>query len=295
METRYVREFMVAAEIGNYFEASEILSISQSSLSKHIMALENDIGQPLFERIGRRCVLSDFGKFFLPYAKELSLMESRYLRDLKQYEQRDKKVIAVGCEYRVFEELAGFRKANSGYMLEFIGGREQGKTEECLRKGECEVAFLFDNTDRREDFSAVPYVKDCFVAVVYKGHPLEAKESVTLESLKDEPFVLFSKESVHSALAIELCGKYGGFLPEIVCKGLRGSDIVNLVSKKMGISLMLEKTLKVIKTDDIIAVPVFPRVEFSVSLYYRKNTALSKGAEKFINYIQQKNLTESIE
>ena len=48
MEVRYIREFVVLCECMNYSQAAEKLYISQSVLSKHIKALEKDIGAPLF-------------------------------------------------------------------------------------------------------------------------------------------------------------------------------------------------------------------------------------------------------
>ena len=61
MEIDYVNEFLVLAKVLNYSDAADRLFISQSSLFKHIKALETELGVPLFEKDGKFIVLSKYG------------------------------------------------------------------------------------------------------------------------------------------------------------------------------------------------------------------------------------------
>ena len=58
MELKYIREFVSLAETSNYFETAERLFITTSSLSRHIKALEEELGMPLFDRTTRKVVLN---------------------------------------------------------------------------------------------------------------------------------------------------------------------------------------------------------------------------------------------
>ena len=71
MELKYMKEFIVLTEIGNYTAAADELFISQSSLTKHIQSLEGELGVPLFDRSTRKVVLSSYGRALLPYAIRL--------------------------------------------------------------------------------------------------------------------------------------------------------------------------------------------------------------------------------
>ena len=71
MEIQYIREFVALTKCGNYMTAAEELYISQSSLSKHIMALEKELGFSLFARTTRKVQLTQHGKLFLPYAQSI--------------------------------------------------------------------------------------------------------------------------------------------------------------------------------------------------------------------------------
>ncbi|MEI7488459.1 MAG: LysR family transcriptional regulator [Chryseobacterium sp.] len=86
MELRQIRYFLKAKELLNFMEAANHLYISQSTLSQQINQLEDELGIPLFNRIGKRIALTEAGAVFSEYA-EKSLLKSHEgflaLRDLK--------------------------------------------------------------------------------------------------------------------------------------------------------------------------------------------------------------------
>lgn len=67
MNTEYLKEFVVLAETKNFGKASDRLYMNQSTLSKHIKSLENELGINLFLRTTRRVELTNYGQTFLPY------------------------------------------------------------------------------------------------------------------------------------------------------------------------------------------------------------------------------------
>src|SRR3954463_12885756 len=70
MELRQLRYFIRSAELLNFTEAAHTLYISQSTLSQQIKQLEDELGIPLFDRIGKRVHLTEAGGLFLPYARQ---------------------------------------------------------------------------------------------------------------------------------------------------------------------------------------------------------------------------------
>ena len=72
MELKRLEEFVTLAETGNYLEAADALFLFQSTLSKHIMALEKELGVHLFERTTRKVRLSSDGECLLPYAVKIT-------------------------------------------------------------------------------------------------------------------------------------------------------------------------------------------------------------------------------
>ena len=73
MEIEYIRQFALLARDCHFQSAADELFISQSTLSKHIAALEKELGQKLFHRTTRQVELTDFGRAFLPDGRENGL------------------------------------------------------------------------------------------------------------------------------------------------------------------------------------------------------------------------------
>lgn len=81
VELRQLRYFVEVAEREHISEAAEHLHVAQSAISRQIANLEEELGTPLFERIGRNVKLTPVGKIFwnivLPHSRELILLQSR--------------------------------------------------------------------------------------------------------------------------------------------------------------------------------------------------------------------------
>ena len=76
MELEQLRHFLKVAELGNFTRAAEAVGLSQSALSRSIARLEEELGQPIFERQTRKVALTDSGNLLLDRARQiLSLVE----------------------------------------------------------------------------------------------------------------------------------------------------------------------------------------------------------------------------
>ncbi|MEH7549439.1 LysR family transcriptional regulator [Neobacillus vireti] len=71
MEIRHFVTFKKVIEFGSFTQAAEHLGYTQSTVTSHIQALEKQIGAPLFERMGRKIMLTDVGKKMMPYTQEI--------------------------------------------------------------------------------------------------------------------------------------------------------------------------------------------------------------------------------
>ena len=81
MEMHQLRYFARVADLGNVTRAAEACHVSQPSLSQQISKLERELGQPLFERLGRGVRLTEAGKMFKRYSDQiLSLTEDARTR-----------------------------------------------------------------------------------------------------------------------------------------------------------------------------------------------------------------------
>src|SRR3954462_8154060 len=94
MEIYQLRYFLAVAETGNFTKAAQRAFISQPSLSQQILNLEEEFGQQLFHRLGRKAVLTDAGKTLLEGARRILGDVDQPLQDLKENTERGPKVLA---------------------------------------------------------------------------------------------------------------------------------------------------------------------------------------------------------
>ncbi|HKN85664.1 MAG TPA: LysR substrate-binding domain-containing protein [Nitrospiraceae bacterium] len=90
MELRQLRYFLAVAECGNFTRGAEKAAISQPSLSVQIAALEDELGAPLFDRLGRHAALTEAGRLFRDHAQRVireTELAAQSIRDLIGAEQ----------------------------------------------------------------------------------------------------------------------------------------------------------------------------------------------------------------
>ncbi|MGW6663888.1 LysR family transcriptional regulator [Peribacillus sp. NPDC055009] len=79
MELRHLITLKTIVEKGGFKKAAEHLGYAQSSVTTHIKELEEEVGKPLFDRLGKKVVLTQYGHHFLPYAVQIIDLYSQAL------------------------------------------------------------------------------------------------------------------------------------------------------------------------------------------------------------------------
>lgn len=282
MELEHVREFLVLSELCNYSEAADRLFLSQSALFKHIKSLEAEIGVPLFNRIGKRIVISDFGQMFIPYASETIKSYDLFMKEVEYKRSETSNLVLIGTQYRITDVVTDFRRSNDNYLLRTIEG---GEVEQLLYDLDCELAFINNLEDPDGKYISVPFTTDCLGVVLYQSHPLASRESIRLDELRHENFVAISSQGSQQDPALDKCVE-AGFNPRIVLTARPGNEVARLVAQGIGIALLNKNVTLSVSQDDIVVVDVEPRIEYHISLVYRKDVTLSPGAKAFVKYVR---------
>ena len=168
------------AETGNFFETSEKLFISQSSLTRHVKAMEEELGAHLFDRTTRKVKLSRYGHLFLQYAREISRIQYEYNTAFFNELQGVHGIVRVGSipsmvPYKITDVLAQFQRENSAFSLEIIE-EDPYQLVKMLRTGQCDFAFIREANDADNEFNKLPYAADVLVALTPKNHSLASRE-----------------------------------------------------------------------------------------------------------------------
>lgn len=89
-------EFAILAQSRTFLDAAELLFMSQSTLSKHIMAMERELGCNLIDRSQRHVTLTAQGEALLPYAQKIATLQHRYLAAIQIAADEPLERITVG-------------------------------------------------------------------------------------------------------------------------------------------------------------------------------------------------------
>lgn len=291
MELNYIKEFVVLAETENFLEAAETLFISQSSLSKHIKTIEQEVGVTLFDRTTRKVHLNDAGKLFLSYAKEIANLQYAYTTALMNHSDQILHTLSIGsipimAPYHITDEIIKFKLENKKFAVNLVEG-ESAALKDLLRAHKCDLAFIRDENDHDDEFIKVNYEQDSLVAILPSYHPLAKEHQLSLQQLKNEDFLLLQPGSVLYNLCIKACQQYG-FTPNIIYTGKRAENITDLIEKGMGVSLLMKKPIQYLSNPNISIVDIYPPITTEIKIYHTKDQELSIAAKHFIDAIRTK-------
>ncbi len=286
MEIRQVLYFLCVAERGSFSAAAEALFISQSSLSKQVMALEKELGVQLFDRSRRKIALTRAGEAFLKHARAVDKAYQEMLGEMGGYKSLpfvSIVAIPVMAQYGITAAIAQFK--HTFPQLNFtLEEREAASILPALDNHQYDLALLRDSYLDQKVYASIEVAKDWLLAVLPANHRLAGRSAVALGELAEENFILFDKGSLVHELSLEACQR-AGFEPRVIYVSLRVESILGLVASNSGIALMMARIYAFHHPADTVAVPLAEKIESNLVLAWRKDRKLSRPARTFIEFI----------
>ncbi|TCP29407.1 LysR family transcriptional regulator [Scopulibacillus darangshiensis] len=194
MEIKQLMTFKTAAENLNFTKTAKILNFAQSSVTAQIKALEAEIGAPLFERLGKRLVLTEAGNKYKLYADKMVRLSDEAKMAVNGVEE-PAGTLTIGaqesqCTYRLPPILKAFKTKFPRVKLVFKPAHSDEKAREHLMEGLLDVAFIMDICKPEGALKIEPLVKDDIKMVAPPSHPLVAKPEVFPKDLEQETLLL---------------------------------------------------------------------------------------------------------
>ena len=153
-------EFAILAQSRTFLDAAELLFMSQSTLSKHIMAMEHELGCKLIDRSQRHVTLTAQGEALLPYAQKIATLQHRYLAAIQIGAGEPLEHLTVGsipimAPYGITDAVIDFQQANPSYSVELIEG-EGDTLKRMLLHEDIDLAFIRDSGAIEPEFKRFP-------------------------------------------------------------------------------------------------------------------------------------------
>ncbi|MGO9389075.1 LysR family transcriptional regulator [Rhodoblastus sp.] len=280
MELKNLRAFVEVIRQNGFTAAGKVLCATQSTVSKAVRQIEDEIGAPLLDRGALKPRLTAVGEAV--YARALRMLAERedLLAEIAELRGLKRGVLRLGLppvgSGILFAPLfTRFRKIYPGIDIRLI---EHGsaRLEEILRLGEIDFAASLLPVD--EDFEWHEIRRDPLMTLVAADSPLAARKTVSIDDLRDIPLILFESGFAQNRVIINACHSKG-FEPVVAARSSQIDFIVELVAAGMG-AAFLPRLLDRRRTRVGVVSLVLdePGVDWRLALVWREGAYLSDAA-----------------
>ncbi|MBP9185373.1 MAG: LysR family transcriptional regulator [Fuscovulum sp.] len=201
---RQLQFFIAAAEAGSVTGAARALSISQSSVTEAIRALEDDLGVPLFDRQARGLEITHKGSAFLRHARQILADVATARAAFRDETETTRGRLSLGVTslvagYVLSDILSRFRRAHP--QVELNVTEDNGDyLQHLLIGGELDVAVLLTSSVKdRMALHVETLVVSPYRLWLPLGHPLAQQEAIALEDMAGQPLIQLMVDEIEES------------------------------------------------------------------------------------------------
>lgn len=191
MNIQNLEAFVFVNHFGSVNKAAKTLFLSQPSVSSRIQSLERELDVELFERVGKKLVLTDEGREFLPYAESIIQSYKNGKRRLKEKELTNQ--LVIGCtglvaNYLIPQVLLNFKQQHLNIQIKLITGTTEGIENKVLNR---EVDLGFVRSSSHNSIHKTKVLESPIRLFVQPTHPFTQMGNVNVEELAEQPIVFY--------------------------------------------------------------------------------------------------------
>ena len=288
MNFRSLQFFVEVVRQGGFSRAAEVVFATQSTVSKAVRQLEDEVGLPLLDRVGHRSTLTAAGE--VVYRRALRILAERddlmgeidEIRGLKRGTLR-LGLPPIGSSILFAPVLAAYRAQYPGIDIQLV---EYGSTrlEEVLRAGEIDLAGSLLPVSDEFDWQEVR--REPLVALMAQDHPLAAAGPIGIEALRDMPFILFEGGFALNRIILDACRRRG-FTPQIAMRSSQVDFIVELAAAGLGVAFLPRMMAEEQRRHAVgQALLDHDDTDWNMAMVWRRNAYLSQAARAWLACLQ---------
>ncbi|MCH4166620.1 MAG: LysR family transcriptional regulator [Megasphaera sp.] len=286
MELRVLKYFLVVAREENITRAAKQLHITQPTLSRQLMQLEEELDVKLFRRSKHSIILTADGLLLRRRAQELVELADKTERELQHQEESISGEISIGCGET--ENVAWLAKAMTAFRRSYPDVTFELYTaiaddvKERMENGTLDFGLLLEPVDiSKYSFVRMP-ARDTWTILLRKDHPLAQKQSICPADLAGQPIIMAKRESVKNQLE-HWAGSYYKEFQQVAVLNLSFYNKEAVVTQGLGMALGLSFPLN---SSVLCQRPLEPVIENGCFLAWKKDQFHSAAVAKFIEYTQ---------
>ena len=292
MELWQLEVFMAVAEEKSFSRTGQRIGRTQPAISSAIKLLEEELSEPLFDRLGKSIKLTGAGELLTDYAKRLLRLRGEALEAMGELRGLSRGTLRLGanettCLYLLPEVLASFKRAYPQVQVDIQRAITRAITEKVVDGSlDFGIVTLPINNPALE---AITIHQDDMALIVSPSHRLAARRSVRMTELASEPFIL---HKIGTTTRERLVKHFidGGVKMKVTMELASIETIKRFVSIGMGISIAPRLCIeKEIKEGSLRALTIRDaRFQRRLGLIYNKGRYQSQAAKAFLTLVSDK-------
>lgn len=286
MELRVLKYFLMVAREENITRAAELLHVTQPTLSRQLMQLEEELKTKLFTRGRHNIQLTDDGMLLKRRAQEIVFLEKKIEEDFLHDSDNLTGQIVIGCgETKGMNQLAKiisqFIKDNLLVNFE-IHTADSDTIKENIEKGIFDFGLLLEPVDiTKYDFKRIDE-QEVWGVLVKEDCILANQEFVQADDLIKYPVMISNRAMVLNEISNWFGDKYNDL--NVVINYNIGYNLVNLIKNDVGIAICLDT---VNQMTGLKFVPLYPKLTTNSVVVWKKNQHLSPAVKTFLEYMKK--------
>ena len=285
MEIRILKYFLTVAREENITRAANLLHITQPTLSRQLMQLEDELGVKLFRRSSHHITLTDDGLLLKRRAQEIVSLAEKTKRDFSMGKQLDGEIEIGSGEFKSFslfsDIMADFKEKNPAVSFRLNSGNADN-IKDCLEKGLADIGIVSEPVDiSKYDFVRMPQ-KEIWGVLMRSDNALASKTFITPDDLSGINILIPQRLTVQNELQNWFGDIYGQAEITAVYDLIYNAAV--MVRKDMGIVLTIDLDNRF---DDLKFIPLSPALQFTSVVVWKKNQIHTNAVDAFITHIKQ--------
>lgn len=286
MEFRVLKYFLMVAREENITKAAALLHLTQPTLSRQLMQLEEELGVKLFHRSKHSIILTEDGMLLKRRAQEIISLSDKTVQELSHKEDVLSGEIAIGCGETknllfLSEQIRKFRQKYP--LVQFsIHSAIADDIKERIEKGILDIGLLMEPVDvGKYEFIRMPQ-KEKWGILVRKDSELAAKESINPKDLTNVPLIMVKRELVKNELVSWFGDYYEGL--QIAATYNLILNAASMVERGVGVALCFD--FGAAFYEGLCFIPLAPTLETGSVLVWKKNQTLGAATSQFMRFLK---------
>ena len=286
MEIRVLRYFLMTAREENITRAAGLLHITQPTLSRQLMQLEEELGTKLFERSSHSIRLTEDGMLLRRRAQELVQLADSVEKEFRHSKEEMSGTISIGSgETGSMQELAEIiRDFQEKYpLVQYdLYTATADEIKERLDKGLLDIGLLTEPVDIMKYSFIRMKRKEKWGILVRRDSKLAEKTSIGPSDLLDVPVFLAHRALVKN----EIEGWFGDYYDQVQIAGTYNliNNAAVMVRNHIGVAFCFQLQSQF---DDLTYIPIEPQIETGAVIVWKKAQIVSRTTHQFISFLKE--------